>query len=97
MHEALNTHDTARVCGSVGLLLSNSVTSMSYSQYDPALAPAQARARGQAWEHGGYSDDLIVAAQCSRHGLHILCPAFALYPQWCAARPRWRAPAAPAN
>ncbi len=60
----------------------------------------QRRARGaQAWEHGGYSDDLIVAAQCSRHGLHILCPAFALYPQWCAARqqPRWRAPAAPAH
>ncbi|KAK9841846.1 hypothetical protein WJX81_007075 [Elliptochloris bilobata] len=35
-----------------------------------------------AWEHGGYSDDLIVAAQCNRHGLRILCPAFALFPQW---------------
>lgn len=41
---------------------------------------------GQAWEHGGYSDDLIVAAQCNRHGLRILCPAFALFPQWCACQ-----------
>ena len=43
-------------------------------------------AAGQAWEHGGYSDDLIVAAQCNRHGLRILCPAFALFPQWCACK-----------
>lgn len=42
--------------------------------------------RGQAWEHGGYSDDLIVAAQCNSHGLRILCPAFALFPQWCACQ-----------
>ena len=47
---------------------------------------------GQAWEHGGYSDDLIVAAQCSHHGLRILCPAFALFPQWCAC-PSLHAPA----
>ena len=39
----------------------------------------------QAWEHGGYSDDLIVAAQCKRHGLQILCPALSLFPQWCAS------------
>lgn len=43
----------------------------------------------QAWEDGGYSDDLIVASTCSQHGLTILCPSFAVFPQrwacdaWC--------------
>ena len=31
---------------------------------------------------GGYSDDLIVASQCGEHGLQILCPSFAVFPQW---------------
>lgn len=35
----------------------------------------------QAWEDGGYSDDLIVASTCSQHGLTILCPSFAVFPQ----------------
>lgn len=37
----------------------------------------------QAWEDGGYSDDLIVASTCSQHGLTILCPSFAVFPQRC--------------
>ena len=37
----------------------------------------------QAWREGGYSDDLIVAAKCAEHGLKILCPSSAIFPQRC--------------
>lgn len=28
----------------------------------------------QAWEDGGYSDDMSLAAKCNQHGLRIYCP-----------------------
>lgn len=36
----------------------------------------------QAWEDGGYSDDLTVASQCTEQGLVIYCPSYAIFPQW---------------
>ncbi len=36
----------------------------------------------QAWQDGGYSDDLLLAALCTRKGLGIAVPSFALFPQW---------------
>ena len=36
----------------------------------------------QAWQEGGFSDDLTLAAKCRGQGLHVWCPAFALFPQW---------------
>jgi len=35
-----------------------------------------------AWQHGGYSDDLTVAARATQLGLHVFCPAYAIFPQW---------------
>ncbi len=34
-----------------------------------------------AWADGGYSDDLIVAAKCTEHGLFVASPACAVFPQ----------------
>ena len=31
---------------------------------------------------GGYSDDLTVASKCAEHKLQILCPSYAVLPQW---------------
>lgn len=31
---------------------------------------------------GGYSDDLTVASKCAEHKLKILCPSYAVLPQW---------------
>lgn len=36
----------------------------------------------QAWEEGGYSDDLTVASKCTEQGLVIYCPSYAIFPQW---------------
>lgn len=36
----------------------------------------------QAWREGGYSDDLTVASVCKQQQLKILCPSFAIFPQW---------------
>lgn len=36
----------------------------------------------QAWAAGGYSDDLILAAQCTEQKLPIAVPSFSIYPQW---------------
>ncbi|KAK9804057.1 hypothetical protein WJX73_000030 [Symbiochloris irregularis] len=44
----------------------------------------------QAWRNGGYSDDLTVAAVCSQQQLKILCPSFAIFPQWLDADMPWR-------
>ena len=33
---------------------------------------------------GGYSDDLTVASKFAEHKLQILCPSYAMLPQWCA-------------
>ena len=38
----------------------------------------------QAWEDGGYSDDLTVASKCTELQLPIYCPGYAIFPQWCA-------------
>ncbi|KAK9864087.1 hypothetical protein WJX84_002864 [Apatococcus fuscideae] len=35
----------------------------------------------QAWQDGGYSDDLTAASVCNQHGLQILCPSSAIFPQ----------------
>uniref|UniRef100_A0A7S3VJX6 ceramide glucosyltransferase n=1 Tax=Dunaliella tertiolecta TaxID=3047 RepID=A0A7S3VJX6_DUNTE len=35
----------------------------------------------QAWLDGGYSDDLILAAQCGKQGLAVATPSFAIFPQ----------------
>lgn len=40
--------------------------------------------RLQAWEDGGYSDDLTVASKCTELQLPIYCPGYAIFPQWCA-------------
>ncbi|CAL5219139.1 g915 [Coccomyxa viridis] len=46
-----------------------------------------------AWNQGGYSDDLTVASKCAEHRLSILCPSYAVLPQWldtsCSARQFW--------
>lgn len=41
-------------------------------------------ARGilQAWQDGGYSDDLTVASKCTELGLVIYCPGYSIFPQW---------------
>lgn len=44
----------------------------------------------QAWQEGGYSDDLIVAAKCAQHKLKILCPSGAIFPQRLEARYSWK-------
>lgn len=36
----------------------------------------------QNWVNGGYSDDLTVAARMNKLGLHVYCPAYAVFPQW---------------
>ncbi len=36
----------------------------------------------QAWEDGGYSDDLTVASKCTELQLPIYCPGYAIFPQW---------------
>eukprot|EP01023_Acetabularia_acetabulum_P004251 TRINITY_DN11773_c0_g4_i1.p1 TRINITY_DN11773_c0_g4~~TRINITY_DN11773_c0_g4_i1.p1 ORF type:complete len:520 (-),score=50.65 TRINITY_DN11773_c0_g4_i1:86-1645(-) len=43
-----------------------------------------------AWESGGYSDDLIVAGKCSQHKLPVLCPSFAVLPQRLGSSVTWR-------
>jgi len=35
-----------------------------------------------AWQDGGYSDDLTVAARATQLGLHVYCPSYAIFPQW---------------
>lgn len=35
----------------------------------------------QVWRQGGYSDDLLLAAFCTEHGLPIGMPASAFFPQ----------------
>ena len=35
-----------------------------------------------AWAHGGYSDDLTVAARCTQLGLRVFCPSYAIFPQF---------------
>lgn len=35
-----------------------------------------------AWADGGYSDDLTVASKCTEQRLRILCPSYAIFPQW---------------
>lgn len=40
----------------------------------------------QAWREGGYSDDLTVASVCGELGLKIICPSFAIFPQWHAPK-----------
>jgi Glycosyl transferase family 21 len=34
------------------------------------------------WTDGGYSDDLTVAARCTELGLQVLCPSYAIFPQY---------------
>ncbi|BDA40970.1 hypothetical protein COCOBI_01-6250 [Coccomyxa sp. Obi] len=48
------------------------------------LADLRSDAHGiiHSWSQGGYSDDLTVASICSEKGLQILCPSFAIFPQW---------------
>ncbi|EIE26447.1 hypothetical protein COCSUDRAFT_58985 [Coccomyxa subellipsoidea C-169] len=48
------------------------------------LADLRSDANGimHSWSQGGYSDDLTVASVCSERGLQILCPSFAIFPQW---------------
>lgn len=36
----------------------------------------------QAWQDGGYSDDLTVASKCTELGLVIYCPGYSIFPQW---------------
>lgn len=36
----------------------------------------------QAWQDGGYSDDLTVASKCTELQLPIYCPGYAIFPQW---------------
>ena len=36
----------------------------------------------KSWSDGGYSDDLTVAARCTQLGLDVLCPSYAIFPQW---------------
>lgn len=43
----------------------------------------------QAWEDGGYSDDLTVASKCTELQLPIYCPGYAIFPQWCASGFSW--------
>ncbi|CAK0746217.1 hypothetical protein CVIRNUC_001675 [Coccomyxa viridis] len=45
-----------------------------------------------AWSQGGYSDDLTVASKFAEHKLQILCPNYAMLPQWlepCSAGQFW--------
>jgi hypothetical protein len=35
----------------------------------------------QAWEDGGYSDDMTATALCNKHGLNICSPASAVFAQ----------------
>lgn len=42
----------------------------------------------QAWQQGGYSDDLILAAKCSEHRLAVAVPSCSIFPQWCAGAHR---------
>lgn len=44
----------------------------------------------QAWLDGGYSDDLILAAICSRHRLPVLAPRHAIFPQMLDRDTSWR-------
>ncbi|KAF5834628.1 nucleotide-diphospho-sugar transferase [Dunaliella salina] len=44
----------------------------------------------QAWLDGGYSDDLILAAQCGKQGLAVATPSFAIFPQRLEKDVSWR-------
>lgn len=51
------------------------------TQPNSTLAPAR-KPTLQAWQDGGYSDDLTVASKCTELGLLIYCPGYSIFPQW---------------
>lgn len=51
--------------------------------HSPAVVPlTHTRPCPQAWQDGGYSDDLTVASKCTELGLVIYCPGYSIFPQW---------------
>ncbi|GAX79525.1 hypothetical protein CEUSTIGMA_g6966.t1 [Chlamydomonas eustigma] len=44
----------------------------------------------KAWQDGGYSDDLTLAAKCSEHKLAVGVPSTAIFPQWLDSKYSWR-------